>query len=335
MTKSIEGASGLVNIFGPFAKILDSFFKWVTEADIDIDEVEEVQDQDGNISGRKFTATTANGNKIHVKIVQAAGRRDIFDMYCVSDTNKQKPYTHITEDQIDDKLQEFIEEVYGLDSKEDESQIENDFNISQQFDASSSTKLQVMASKDIESGQLNIHKVFANYDPVDAYEDIEEVLLSDEFDQDEEIVLTNEPICIEITTDENDEYDVVVIQDIEPMDYVSMVIQKQYETIFKLQDLLRFNASQQVEYFKQYIEIIQSQQNFLYASKLVPCGDAFSLYKILSQINLDAVFEATGSEDQILEDYCTTLELFQNNFPHEWHHLIDEWVLTLRYTLNL
>ena len=329
MTEPIESAG--------IADLINKFFNWIMK-DFDTSEKKDVTDKEGNIVGSSCTITTAQGHKIHVKYVKAPERKDRFNLYMVSDTNHKQQSSLITKDQINNEIAKFIDKVYEEpDSPEDSGELERDFDISQEFDDNgvvSSSRLQIQASRNLETGEFKLHKIFANYDPLLAYEDLETVL--EGLDDSDEIVIAEEPISLEIIPFE-DEYDINPIDTVEEMNIyqcVSELIKRQTELLIEIEasyNDFRLKFSNECYDHRDYFKsILEDQKEFLLETRLSK-NDCIDIIEIYKSIDYDSIIHGYEDFDSKLENYACLIDLYYPNFDHEIQRLLDEWLLAIRY----
>ena len=331
MEQTVESGiitDAVTNMFMMLSNSVDRLFDALSAVDLDISEEKETVDEEGQPNGRMFTVSS-DQHQIHVKILNSAGRENLYDMYIVGDNNKHTKYPHIRPDQMDDKITEFLDENYG-ETFEEYEETNNDVDIEDgEFedvdieDASSSKKLQVSLSKIQSSSEIILGPVYCNYGEFEVYEDLENVLDSDEFTNS----LTEEPQMFEIVPSE-DEYEIVEIDEIAPMDYASAIIRAQIIAIMQLMSC-KWNSDVDLdENPMSALNTIRWQLDWLITSKL--CALNVNVLEILQSIQPEEM-EPRGDVSDIVENYALVLDLYYSNFPHEIQKLLDEWLLTIRY----
>ena len=318
--------SGVVTDF--VKKLLGLDGKALKRWGLDIEDEQPVKDNEGNDIGSLYTVTTAQGHKLHVKLLETAHRSNLYDMYVVSDNDKKHAYPHIQKDDMGDKLGEFISDAYDeADSVDTKEEGGKDFDVDDEnFDTgvNSSKKLQVKLSKIQATGEIVYHGIYANYAVDDVYEDIEAITCDEEFLEE----LSDEPAIYEIVQDDED-YNVYPVEELNEMDSTSEVIKAQYYAIFKLQSLRHDLAADFGELdLDAAIELIQNNMNFIVRSKL---GLQLDVIDTLKAIDLDALLEDPSDASWVIESYASALELYKCNYPDEIQQLFNEWLLTLRY----
>lgn len=117
-------------------------------------------------------ATTGGGNKVQIT-VNPTGKKDIFNISIEGMSGKGKgkhrEYTNIPAKKIEDKVGSFVDDVYG-ETLEDMEETKS----SKRLDV---TLQKVQGSK---GSYIQLQKVYANYDSVEAYQALVDALSNDE-----------------------------------------------------------------------------------------------------------------------------------------------------------
>ena len=335
--------SGIVkDVLTKFSKFIEkNSIKLNNKYGVASEDTKEVKDDTGESIGWAFTAITGNDHKVHVKVLQSAGRTNIYDVYCVSEENKKKKYTHQTQNDVENCIVEFIEDNYGAESLEnyennsdtkdfnvddedfDNNAVESDEDVESSTSLTCNKKLQVEISKIKASNEISLNKVFCNYNAVDAYDDLENVLDDSNFNS----MLNEDLQCFEIIPVE-DEYSINIIDRIQPMNATSLIIRSQFITLMQLY-ATKWNSDCMLDRSPlSYINTIRWQLDFMISSRLSAIN--VDIKEILKSIQPDEI-EPDGDVSNIVENYCVTLDLYYPNFDHEIQKLLDDWLLSLRY----
>ena len=377
------------NILKSFSKDLLSSIDELKDLGIDIKDPKPVKREDETI-GALFTAITGDNDKINIKIVQSSGMKNTYDLYLLGDNGAKGSYPHIRADQIDDKITDFIDkeyegvlekystkdsedidlqkefdnpEVESEDSEVEESTAivtkENESKVVTNTDVNSSTiignslkKVQACLSKD-KDGQVELHKIFCNYDSLEAYEDLQDVIYDDQFNE----ALTEEPQSFEIVPDE-ESFEVTHIDGVDDMfkESVHQIFIRQVSTLLLIQkslikpsairypDGLIDNVDGLVESI--FIKDLENlsyllNEEMLFTSKHLLRGSMYP--EEFDQLIHEAIKLIEDTDDfnkgrgidtscgyRLIADYVLILEMYYPNFDHELKHLLDEWILTLR-----
>lgn len=321
-----------------FFKMLDSMFKSAfknLENDgLKTSEHRELKDNEGNVNGLSFTCLSENNHMLHVKALKSAGRTDLYDIYIVGDNGAKKKYIHQTQKDLEKCIVSFLRDNY--DDYEGPDRVDLDLaetiEDSQALDVDSgefeaAKKLQISLSKIEASGEIQHGAIYCNYDELEAYQDLENILDDDIFVN----TLTEEPQNFEIIPNEDD-YSVDVISDILPMDCSGAIIKAQITALLQLYALLRPESFDIIFNPMRYISAIRWQldcmlDNFMFDNTR---SNNLSIQSIIQSIKLDEIGNQTDGND-IVESYATVLDMYYGNYPHEIQKMFDDWLLSLRY----
>lgn len=323
----------LSSILSIIDSIFISIFKDMENDGFKNSKYEAVKNDNGKTTGFSFTTLTENNHVLHIKALKSAGRSSLYDFYIVGDNGSRKKYLHKPKDQLLDCITEFLEEYYDdPDNVEDfevaeDDQAARDINLEEGFEqTNSSKKLQVGLSKIQASGEIQLSSVFCNYDELEAYEDLENVLDSPQFSD----ALLDDVQNFEIIP-EQDNYDIKVINEIDSMDCVSRIIRTQFVTLMKMYSLANCPFFCDQNKLFSYISTVRWQLDYMLSSKI--SGPNIVVKEILDSITQEEAQDVQEDQDieSIIEYYTLVIDLYYTNFPHEIQKLFDEWLLTLRY----
>lgn len=361
MTDTIEASllTTLSGLIASFSDMLTKMFSSLEDNGYKVKDGKQSQTKDGRTS-YLCTVYTAKDHEIRVKLIQASERENVYDLYMIADTGKKYKKAGIycpagkDDDKIENEIQNFIEEEYGEDSEDyrlekgqrdinlDHPQDEDDVEgfEGQSFEETkSSKKLQITLSKIEGSEEIELGPIYCNYEIYDAYNDINNVLESEDFSN----FLTTNPTAYEISQNDN-EYDVEECDHICEMDTWANLLIAQYQAIFTIYAAMsacQLNIQTDNTYrLDDALWSIQSQLSWVNKNKHIYAdtadgsseqyykGSADKLKTYFSNISIDL---DTANAYQAIENYCLALEMYRPNFPEEVQQLINEWLLTLRY----
>lgn len=390
MSESVITASiidKIKNILKLFPKDLLSSMDELKDLGIDIKDDPKPVKREDEIIGALFTAITGNQDKINIKIVQSSGLKNTYDLYMLGDNGAKGSYPHIRANEIDDKITNFIDKEYEgvleeyttknsndidlqkeFDNIEDESEVEestaivteeNESKVVTNTDVNSSTeinsslkKVQACLSKD-KDGQVELHKIFCNYDSLEAYDDLQDVIYDEQFNE----TLTEEPQSFEIIPDE-ESFEVTHIDGVDDMfkESVHQIFIRQVSTLLLIQkSLIKPSAIRYPDGLIDNVDgLIESifikdlenlsyllNEEMLFTSKHLLRGSMYPeefdqlIHKAIESVdNTDDFNKGRGIDTscgyRLIADYVLILEMYYPNFDHELQHLLDEWILTLR-----
>ena len=320
---------------GPISDMLISIFnkcfKDLESRGFKNSEYKKVKSDDGEETGFSFTCTSEQGHQFHVKALKSAGRSNLYDYYIVGDNGSKKKFTHRPDSDLDNVVSEFLESFYDEPDSADIDEGDYDSETAKMMDiddngfesANSSKKIQISLSKVQSSSEVVLGPIYCNYDEFEVYEDLENVLDSEEFIDD----LSEDPQMFEIIPSE-DEYTIEPIDSIEPMNFASQVIRAQFITLMQLYSTKWNSDCLLDENPLSFISTIRWQLDWMISSQLAALN--VDIAEILKSITSEEI-EPDGDVSNIVENYCMVLDLYYPNFSHEVQSLLDEWLLTLRY----
>ena len=312
----------------PLSKIIDDCFDWLEDRNVKLDDFQPVSNENDSIIGLMFTLITDKNHKVRVKVTQSDKSIAYYDAYLLGDNKSKEFKTKLNDDEICEFIYEFVEEHYN-ELIQDEEQLTSDNSDQEEIDSDieSSTKLQIQVSKITGSDQVEISKIYSNYNPVHVYDDIETVLETPQFIQE---VTYSEPVCYEINTD-GDEFNFNTIVKVESMNTLECILSCAYCTLMALDFKLIENSIDSDDTIEAKKYMIIDQVNFMLRNNQNLFETSFiDLRQIMHNINISDL-ETISTLDEIIDNYATVLELYKCNFNQDIQMLIDEWILNLRY----
>ena len=322
----------LATLPGLIGSAIDGLFKWLDDIDTDVDNKRTTDD-----GGVMFDAKTGGGHTVRIKVVPTKGYKNFLNVYCLGDNKQKKAYEHISEDKVESVIAEFIDDVYGesLEDFEDMSKTKKDLDVDKAF-----SSIKITLSKNTKSDELEVHKIYANYDVSSVCEDVETVLQDPEFCN----MLCEQPVPYEIIP-EADAYQVeplsdeaaVEFEEFDPMKEASAHLyafalryltysfkyssqvgcdelrSQSYHIKYVLEDILDLlSRNPQFGIYEQYDQIIR--EAFVVDEMLVECDDL------------------CGSH--IAEDIAYALDLYKYSYPDEVKGVFEDWAFNLRYKIR-
>ena len=322
--------SGIISdAVGKFSNFLTKLFDHLYDEGNKTSDYKPIKSEKGEDIGYSFTLTSAQGHQLHVKGLRSAGQSKLFDFYILGDRGNKKKYLHKSEDDLDDIIGNFLDEYYQEPDSASVEEADYDSKMSDVIDVKdegfkASKKIQISLSKIQASDEIVFGPIYCNYNELEVYSDLENVLDSDEFVDS----LTEDPQSFEIVPDE-DEFEIVEIDEIEPMNYASSIIRAQFIAIMQLFSC-KWNAECMLDDDPmRWINTIRWQLDYMVSSKLSALD--VDIQSILKSIQPEEI-EPKGDVSSIVDNYATVLDLYYSNFPHEVQKLLDDWLLTLRYS---
>lgn len=355
MANTIEASllNSISALFASFSQLLTKMFTDVKDKGYEVRDGKPGKTKDGR-DLYLCTIKTAKNHLIRVKLIQASGRKDVYDLYMLADNGKKykKAGMYLKDvkgsDELADEIQKFIEDEYGEDSAEtmtdkgaedfdlDKPVNDNDtqgFEGQDLEETDSSKKLQVTLSKVTGSEDIQLGPIYCNYDINSAYDDLQAVV------QDSNVAdeLTEDPQIFEITQTD-DEYDVDLIDKISECNAALLILKAQLKALAKL-TVIKSDSSfryQCEDKLRNYVWALRDQLDWLTANTSFLTihnnnpEELAEFHQIINGpfIDFDSDF---GSISSIIDEYCLTLEMYRGNFDEEVRELINSWLLTLRY----
>lgn len=339
MPQPIKGGA-ISNLLGIIDSIFKSVFQDMEDAGFKNSDYKEVKNDAGNVTGFSFSTLTEMNHELHIKALQSAGQSSLYDFYIVGDNNKKKKYLHKPKDELQDCVVAFLEEFYDDPDTVDDFEVAEDDEAARNIDvqdgfnsAEACRKIQISLSRIEANDEICYGPIFCNYSEYEVYEDLESVLEDDDF----VASLTEEPQNYEIIPSE-EAFDIQVVDQIQPMDCISAVIKAQFTTLAQLYACISLGDrdcdSLECAYADNLnpmscIERLRWQVDFMLNRNV--SDNPINMRSILSSITLEDT-ECCQSVQDIIENYCLVLDIYYPNFPHELQAVLDEWLLTFRYS---
>lgn len=336
---TIESGKFLDSVLNFFSKMWDNLTENNYLAKNKGPETQEIKYKDGE-SGEELTSgllTTyylKNNHVMRTKTVFSKPVSEVTEdnqfpceLYIIMDSGQKYRYEGSQAPKDSKNLMNLIEsslvDAYPDDFKPSNISEEEANNLFEPEETSASRKIQVELSKIQASNEVILGPIYCNYDEFEVYEDLENVLDSDEFIDD----LTEAPQLFEIIPSE-EAYDIEPIGEIEPMNYASQVIRSQFIALMQLYST-KWNGDCLLDKDPMsYIQLIRWQLDWMISSPLSALD--VDIAEILKSIQPEEI-EPNGDVSNIVENYCIVLDLYYSNFSHEVQKLLDDWLLTLRY----
>ena len=295
--------------------------------------------EDGGII---FKAVSGGGTVIKVKAVPTSGREGYFDVYIKSKDGKKDKYLGVKEDNIDDKVTEFLDKHYGetlehgyAEAKEDgeaNGRIQdvdlNEFN----DETAASQKIQVKLKKVTSSEEVSVKllSINANYDPAYALADLTNLVNNDSF----VAAIPESETCYEIVSDETG-YDVNPCEDFQAQDGFEQILKAGYALYLKLV-MTHWNIKG-LNFREIHNMVGDFAYNLTYELDSIAeiamqtrdiCPNVLELVKQESFDNRIYSNEAECIENirQMILSYVSALELYYPCFSHDIQSTLDNYI---------
>ena len=291
----------------------------------------EVKDSKVSKSGKGaiFEVLTGGDHTVKVK-VEPTSTSNVYDVYLVGDNGSKKKVDSVRSKKVDDTIKQFIDSEYEESIEEYDDLSDDEFKFSSDI---KSKKLSMIVSKDQQNEETKLHTILSNYDPLSTYSDVSIILEDPEFNDS----LTEEPQGFCIYQDE-DSFDVQP----EEIDQISTIdaTQKSIKDvlmcslIYKLRCSL-FRLPHQNYDCRDYT--VESIIDFFRKNQEKFDINLFKVYQhiLSSELSyLESYDSILLEEEALLENIANVLDMNKNNFDDEVTHLIEDWVLSLRYIRN-
>lgn len=278
-------------------------------------------------SGIMWDIVTGGGKTVRVKVLMSAGYKNFFDVFCLGKDGKKKQFTHVSREEIDDKISEFLDSAYGesFESKSQTTNNSDDFDIEKAF---SNKKIQLSLSKIEGSDEIQITSIYSNYDPVSVYDDVSNLLDEPEFTSS----LGYEPTSYEIIPSD-DSYEVNEINELDSTFYtVDEILAACYAFGLRLDSLYaeaKITNSEDLNSILNYKGLVQSE-----IQSILDLTDTQSInFENISNLLSSLVLSYMGSTlDELINQHASILELYKVNLPESMQMMIDEWINSLTYS---
>lgn len=290
----------LKGLLDSFSKVLDKGCQLLAEAGWEVEDVKEADGEEGFLDGAETTFKLTNGKKLNVKTFPSAKNNNKCNM--VADyMGRKQTFKDIDCDSWQDTLKKWVDESLGQE-------------ISQ-------SKKMYVELKTVEGGKsVEIGRVYASYNSLEAYDDISEVLENDEFCD----TLTDEFKTYSIIP--NDEcLDVDVCEDWTSLEYDTPLPDDIYLAAIKFRESLLNSATNDHQF--------QLSSSYYTVNNIIWALCEYKLSRHLSAIDTSNI-ELSYDVNECKEELAQLLDFYYNNLPHEVKPLIDEWLFTLRYQTN-
>lgn len=272
--------------------------------------------------GFNLKVTTKNNKTIFIKAAPT-NKKDYYDIEFIDENKKKELQKNIHVSKFDEVVAKVIKDVYGEDIKNKSSE-----------DVSSAHKINATLSKTIsnEGTNINLHAIKASYDIVSAYDDLSNVLNSDEFID----ILSEEPTSYEII-DDGDDFDINQIESFEISlpyeDLLAMLQSIENTSLYLLWNIHGdnyLNARAIIEEFVWNIRYKKDElANIIYcAQNCVPAISNLEL-KIIDVDSCDTD-SCLNWLSTLITDLITYIECIYCNLPSNDQTIMDQWINDFR-----
>lgn len=275
-------------------------------------------------SGIIWDIVTGGGKTVRVKVLMSAGYKNFFDVFCLGKDGKKKQFTHVSREEIDDKISEFLDSAYGesFESKSQNTNKSDDFDIEKTF---SNKKIHLSLSKIEGSDEIQITSIYSNYDPMSVYDDVSNLLDEPEFTSS----LGYEPTSYEIIP-EDDSYEVNEIHELDSTFYkIDEILASCYALTIRLDSLYaeaKITNSEDLNAILNYKGLVQNEiQSFLDLAD--PQSINFECISNMVSFLLTSYMGSTLNE--LINQHAAILELYKVNLDESMQTMIDEWINSL------
>lgn len=334
MASQYVKASMLGQLLKSLPSFLDKTLTWLDDTDLQVKDQEEIKDEKtGQTVGYMYTAKTGGNHKFRVKVMYSSGRDDICDVYLLGNEGQKGKKAHLREKEVEDFITDWVESTYNesfetIEDGGEDFEVNEDFDNRVDEDIEESTKLYAKLTKVQGNEEVILNGIFANYDPIEAYADLEDVLDSDEFldsleDGDNLFVITPEDDFYDIDTcDTIPETPIVnhlcaILQSALSLrtQFIYLILQANKQADLMTKDRIRsilYVVEDEINFIINYREFVENQT--------VSCEDMLNASSITCNESLD----------RCIADHITILEYSYPNLPHNLQQLIDSWINTLQ-----
>jgi hypothetical protein len=343
----LESFAGLLEVFN---KLLTNMFDRLDKRGLEISEGR-TKDIPGNKNkAYLFTVTTGNNHKIHVKIIPASERTNVYDLYMMSDKGTKKKFAGLVckkgpkDDVITDKITEFVEDEYGADSIEDEdTKNAKDFDVDDNAfegednddessdDVSSSKKVVQFSVTCSNKGDLELGKVYCSYDAVQALDDISDVLSYPEAEE-----ALSDGSAFELIPEETS-FELNEIDDVKDEDPTSKLVYCFVSNILRLTlyklTLDSGNFKPRPDSFYKVDDLLISMESnltWIYRSSLCDNNAIYDAFKRIDTASFD-LLQCEDDVDTCAECVACNLDLYKGCYDDAVKQLFNEWILVYRY----
>lgn len=326
------------NMLGQLLKSLPSFLDktltWLNDTDLQVKDQEEIKDEKtGQTVGYMYTAKTGGNHKFRVKVMYSSGRDDICDVYLLGNEGQKGKKAHLREKEVEDFITDWVESTYNesfetIEDGGEDFEVNEDFDNRVDEDIEESTKLYAKLTKVQGSDEVVLNGIFANYDPIEAYADLEDVLDSDEF-----LDSLDDGDNLFVITPEDDSYDIDTCDTIPETPIVgtlhtilnsALCLKIQFIYLIlqanKQNDVITKDRIRSITYIvEDEIHLIINYREFV-DQQTISWKDMINTFS----------GACNGDLNQCIADHITVLEYSYPNLPHNLQTLIDGWINTLQ-----
>lgn len=321
--------------------------------------------EDGQERGKFYAVKTPEDNVLHVKWELPEPDSTNYDVSILSKSGQKYQAKNVPENKLLECINKFCEEYLDEtlfeededsmeedefdkefdDSEDDESEVAEEVTdevVEESTSIKSSNIIQAKFSHIRGSQELTIDKIYCNYDPYQASQDLMVVVESDEFF---DSMPTKDECVYQFTQDGNDIIiDEINESDMQELDLTSIL----YEIIQSL--IICKIQLKNIEFIDSSMRDMVASNDYSYQlhNQLNTLCDMFNntpsihierdrlincFKETLSQADWGSLLNNASAED-IVEAYCCTLDLFYPNLPHELQPLVNDWLASLRFNAH-
>lgn len=344
MAQYIE-ASLLKDLFKSLPSLLDKTLAWLSESDFKVKDEEEIIDEEtGKAIGYMYTAKTTDNYKFRVKVLFNEDNDKLCDVFVLGEDGKRDGKRGIKSTAVERFINEWINENHptGDENEDQETSFEGmeestpqDKNTNQVSDYKNanqnikqSTQLYAKLTKVAASDEVILSGIYANYDCVKAYSDLEEVLDSDEF-----IDSLVEGDNLFMITPEEESLNVEVCEEIPQTglsELLSEIFKSAYivEAQFKNLEIIGKRTQNQylVNQISSHRYLVQDEMYYILQQK----DFIDSQIDIINLINSIGEIPAASTFEDCVGRHVSVLEYCYPNLDHSFQTLLDSWINNLR-----
>lgn len=285
-------------------------------------------------SGFMYDLSTPEGTLVRVKILQSAGYKNFFDVFCLGKDGKKAKFNHLSSENIPDTVAEFVVEAYGETLNLEDVSMDNismnpsttdGFDIEKTF---SNKKIHISLSKIEGSDEIQINSIYSNYDPVSVYDDVSNLLDEPEFTSS----VGYEPTSYEIIPSE-DSYEVNEINSLVNSFYtLNEILAACYALSICLDSLYaeaKITNSEDLNSILNYKGLVQNEIQ----SILNLADTQYINFECISNMMPFLLTSYMGSTlNELINQHAAILELYKVNLDESVQTMIDEWINSLTYS---
>lgn len=272
--------------------------------------------------GFKLKVTTKNNKSIFIEAIPT-DKKDYYDIEFIDQNKKKELQKNIHVSKFDEIVTKVIKDVYGEDIKSKSSE-----------NVSSARKIEATLSKITSSKEtnINLHAINASYDIVSAYNDLSNILNSDEFID----ILSEKPTSYEII-DDGDDFDINQIESFEisspQEDLLGMLQSIENTSLYLLWNIHGDNYLNVRAIIEEFIWNIRYKKdelaNIIYCAQ--NCVPAISNLE-LKTIDVDScdTNSCLNLMSALITDLITYIECIYCNLPSNDQVIMDQWINDFR-----